>query len=82
MAKKPSGYKQGLKDCKKVGTSRASGDALRAMYASLIPFQHCLNECTAEKFFTHLQKFDTDEQISEEARRIIRSPDSVFKIIW
>ena len=76
-----SPYRKALKDCKKVGTAHASGDALRAMYASLIPFHSSLREKTAPKFFEHLLEFDTDEAITKEARRILGDPLSVWDII-
>ncbi len=74
-------YKKALKECKKVGTAHASGNALRAMYASLIPFHACLQEKTATKFFEHLLGFDTDDVITKEARRILGDPLSVWDII-
>lgn len=81
MTKCLSPYKKALKECKKVGTSHASGDALRAMYAKLIPFHVCLDGKTAPKFFEHFQRFDTDEAITNEARRILRDPSAVWSIL-
>lgn len=74
-------YKKALKECKKVGTSHASGNALRAMYAALVPFHTCLREETAPRFFEHLLGFDTDMAITKEARRILGDPLSVWDII-
>jgi hypothetical protein len=47
-------FKEAQKQCRKVGTARARGDALRAMYAELIAFKwYAIGN--AEKFYAHLQ---------------------------
>lgn len=74
-------YKEGLAACKKIGCAHATGDGLRAMYANLIPFHACLAPGTAEKFFFHLQKFGSDREVGDEARRILRDPATVWGIL-
>lgn len=64
-------FKEAKKECRKVGTSRASGDALRSMYAEMIAFKwYAIGN--PEKFYRHLQSSATDDDITNEARRLLR----------
>lgn len=64
-------FKEAKKACRKVGTSRASGDALRSMYAEMIAFKwYAIGN--PEKFYRHLQSSATDDDITNEARRLLR----------
>jgi len=56
------------RELRRVGCSHASGGALRAMYAGLIPTAVCLRWRTKTKFYAHLLGFETDSEISREAR--------------
>ena len=67
-------YKQALKEYKKVGASRATGDGLRAMFAELIPKVSAMQPKTSIVFFAHLQEFETDNDVNKEARRILSDP--------
>jgi hypothetical protein len=72
-------YKTALKQCHKVGTAHASGDALRAMYANLIAGMH---GGSAEKYFAHLQKHAAhDPGIIDEARSILRNRETAWNIL-
>lgn len=64
-------FKEAKKACRKVGTSRASGDALRAMYADLIAFKWGAIG-NPDKFYLHLQSMADDAAITGEARELLR----------
>jgi hypothetical protein len=64
-------FKEAKKQCRKVGTAHAQGDALRAMYAELIAFQQAVTGGSAEKFYAHLQTV-ADDAIAESARELLR----------
>ena len=63
-------YTQALKECKRVGTDHAEGDALRAMYAKLITVQHGL--IGPQRFYAYLTTV-ADAEIAHKARRLLRS---------
>lgn len=63
-------YKAALKACKKSGTSRATGDALRAMYAGLIQLQH---GGAVERYFEFLQGNSVDDKdVADKSRGLLR----------
>lgn len=67
-------FKQAKRECRRVGTSNASGDALRSMYAELIVLQHPgLNQHSAPKFYEHLQGYTDDGAITERSRELLRN---------
>ncbi len=67
---------------KKVGTSNASGDALRAMYARLIVDVHGGDKKTAAaSYFPHLQKRQTDQEVTNEARELLRDRAASWDVI-
>jgi len=61
-------YKAALKLCKRVGTNRATGDELRAMYANMLAFQH---GGSAEQYYAGIPG-GTDQEIAEFARGLMR----------
>ncbi len=65
-------FRAGLKAMKRVGTAHCTGDGLRAMYASLLPFHHGLFPATGVKFFVHLRAFQKDPDIEAEADMLLR----------
>ncbi len=67
-------YTEAMKECRRVGTAHASGNALRAMYARLIAYHCCLAESTASQFYQHLQSHVDDTAITDEAQRLMRNP--------
>jgi len=64
-------YKEANKVLKKHGCGRAEGDALRAMYAKLIPFTVGISTKTAKRFYSHLQN-TPDSAIHTESRRLMK----------
>lgn len=68
-------FKEALKICRKVGTAHATGDSLRAMYASLIALKWGM---CAESTFSLLQRnAENDAEISALAQSILRDCDIV-----
>jgi len=71
-------YTEAKKELKRVGTGRATGDPLRAMYARLISF-HCRVDGpkgmgdTTRAIYQHLQDFASDK-VAGEGRRIMANP--------
>lgn len=70
-------YKQALKQCKKVGTNNATGDTLRAMYASLLTFQHGGD---GERYYNALPAGD-DQAITERARELLRDRAAAWEAL-
>ena len=60
------------KQCRRVGTAHATGDSLRAMYASLIAFHQGFGERCAPAFFKALLACQTDKEIADAARIWLR----------
>lgn len=73
-------FKEAKKACRKVGTSRASGDALRSMYAELIA-QHHFAIGNPEKFYNHLQAFTDDDAIAGRARELLRDSNAALDVV-
>jgi hypothetical protein len=74
-------FKEAKKACRKVGTSHAQGDALRAMYADLIAFQWFAIG-NPEKFYAHLQSVADDERaITERARELLRDSNAALDVV-
>lgn len=73
-------YKQALKECKRVGTAHATGDALRAMYAGLLEVQH---GGAAEQYYLGLQDYaqGTDTEIAEVARTLLRDRAKAWSVL-
>jgi hypothetical protein len=66
-------FKEAKRECRRVGTSRATGDALRSMYAELIVVTHPgLNQRSQEKFYAHLQSYAEDAAITDRSRELLR----------
>lgn len=64
-------FKEAQKQCRKVGTAHASGDALRAMYADMIAFKwHAIGN--PHKFYEHLKDFDSDQAIYKRATELLK----------
>lgn len=74
-------YKAALKECKRVGTAHATGDALRAMYAGLVCLPH-FGKPHEPKVFAHLQAFTSDESIAAEARSLMRDHAKLCAVIF
>jgi hypothetical protein len=74
-------YRDALKQCKRVGTAHASGDALRAMYAGLIALQHGGPE---EVYYKELQSCApaTDAEIATKARELLRSRNRAWEVVF
>jgi hypothetical protein len=65
-------FKEAKKQCRRVGTAHAQGDALRAMYAELIA-SRWYAVGNPEKFYMYLQSVADDERaIANEARALLR----------
>lgn len=80
-------YKQALKQCKKVGTAHASGDALRAMYANLLTVQHGGDDTDAERYYEALLVDRSgcamdDKQIAECARVLLKDRDLAWERLF
>jgi hypothetical protein len=74
-------FKEAQKQLRKVGTSRAQGDALRAMYAEMIAQRHFAIG-NPEKFYAHLQAVAHSEQmITERARELLRDSDLALCVV-
>jgi hypothetical protein len=74
-------FKEAKRQLRKVGTGRAQGDALRAMYAEMIAFKwHAIGN--PEKFYVHLQAIPDDEQtITEHARQLLRNSNMALDVV-
>lgn len=76
-------FKEAKKQCRKVGTAHATGDALRSMYAELIVVTHPgLNPYSAEKFYVHLQQYETDADITNRSRQLLRNGLDAADVLW
>jgi tetraacyldisaccharide-1-P 4'-kinase len=73
-------FKEAKKACKKVGTSRASGEALAAMYADLIAFKWFAIG-NPEKFYNHLRELATDAAITDRARELLRDHNTALDVV-
>ena len=73
-------YTEAKRELKRVGCAHASGDALRAMYAGLIPLHCCVGKCVEPNFYRYLQGFAGDNDITEAARAILREPLKIWDI--
>lgn len=69
-------FKQALAQCRKVGTNHASGDSLRAMYASLVADAQ---GGSAEKYYEHLT--GSDHEITEQGRALLRDRRAAWDIL-
>lgn len=76
-------FKQAKRECRRVGTAHASGDALRSMYAELIVLQHPgLNQHSAPKFYGDLQGYADDSAIIERSRELLRDGWAAADVLW
>ena len=74
-------FKEAKKQLRKVGTSHAQDDALRAMYADLIAFKWFAIG-NPEKFYAHLQTVVGDEQaITARARELLRDSNAALDVV-
>lgn len=73
-------FKEAKKECKRVGTSHAQGDALRAMYADLIAMHHYAVG-NPERFYSHLQGFDGEKAITDRARELLRDSGKALDVV-
>lgn len=71
-------YKAALKECKRVGTARASGDAYRAMCADMVAFQHGGN---AQRYYAILQGTGSDEDARQMMLTWMRDRASAWKVL-
>lgn len=69
------------KALKRVGTSRATGAALCAMYADLVVLSCCLGKPHTVAVYHALQKCEDDDAIAEQSRAWMRDPLSVFDVL-
>lgn len=72
-------YKDALKQCHKVGTANATGDALRAMYANMINDRHVLN--CPERLFLELRSVDSDAEIATTGQALMREPGKALAVV-
>lgn len=73
-------FNEAKKQCRKVGTAHAQGDALRAMYAELIA-QHHFAIGNPEKFYVHLQGVaDNEQAITERGRELLRDSNAALDV--
>lgn len=70
--------KEARKELKRVGTRWAEGDALRAMYADLIAFQH---GGKADRYFKHLQENSTDDAITAASRELLSDRSKAWDVL-
>lgn len=73
-------FKEAKKECRRVGTAHATGDALRSMYAELIA-ENWYAIGNPLKFYDHLQAFDSDKEIYMEARRLLRDHGEALDVV-
>ena len=67
-------YAEAAKALKKIGCSRAKGDALRAMYAQLLLDVTHYHKRVLPKFYAHFQGFDGARNIRKEFQRLEADP--------
>jgi hypothetical protein len=74
-------FKEAQKQCRKVGTANAQGDALRAMYAEMIAFKwYAIGN--PRKFYAHLQTVADDERaITDRARELLRDHGKALDVV-
>lgn len=76
-------FNEAKKQCRKVGTAHATGDALRAMYAELIVVTHPgINQHSAERFYDHLQAYQDNKGIEQRARELMRDGFAAADVLW
>jgi hypothetical protein len=71
-------FKDALKQCRKVGTSNATGEALAAMYAKLVAQMHGGKD---EIYFDHLRTFRGDMAITERSRELLRERSIAWDVL-
>lgn len=76
----PMTFKEAKKQCRKVGTAHATGDALRSMYAEMIA-QHHFAIGNPEKFYEHLKDFESEQAITERARELLRDDGKALDVV-
>jgi hypothetical protein len=53
------------------------------MYAELIVVTHPgINQYSAEKFYTHLQKCQNDMEVEQQARELLRNGLKAADVLW
>lgn len=74
-------FKDAKKQCRKVGTAHATGDALRSMYAELIADKwYAIGN--PHKFYEHLQQTAvTDDEIYERSRELLRDHGKALDVV-
>ena len=80
-------YREAAKELKRVGCGPATGDALRAMYARMIPWHCCLQSKpdgnpTMLRLYAHLQTMPDDKAVESEARRLLREPLAACEVVF
>lgn len=75
-------YKTAKKALRRIGTARASGDALRAMYAKLIAFHCRVGDKAIPTIYKHLQQQESDTEIFTESRRLMREPAVILDVVF
>lgn len=71
-------YTRALKQCQRVGTSHATGDALRAMYAKLVAQMHGGD---AERYYAYLESTAGDRATMEVARALLRDRATAWDVL-
>lgn len=72
-------FKDAKKQCRKVGTAHAEGDALRAMYAEMLAFKwYAIGN--AERFYQVLGGV-ADSGISDRARELLRDHNAALDAV-
>jgi len=74
-------YATAFKERRRVGATHATGDSLRAMYASLVAFTSG-GEKFAPLFFLELLNEPDDKAIAEKAREWMRDPQAASKVAF
>lgn len=74
-------FKEAKKECRKVGTAHATGDALRSMYAELVAVQWPAIG-NAPKVYEYLQRETGDDKsVYELSRELLRDHSKALDIV-
>lgn len=73
-------YVAAYKEMRRVGTAHATGDSLRAMYASLIVMQAGMGEKFAPQVFAWLRRYGSDGAIACESHSLLRNEAATWDV--
>lgn len=71
-------FAQAMKECQRLGTAHATGDALRAMYARLVAQLHGGD---AQRYFVHLRGTTSDRETERSARALLSDRAAAWDVL-